>query len=236
MLRLVAAHGNYTAGYGLGNVPDQLRSHYLWLLTSVAAVWLAYVAVYYRRRGGSPLRDLIPIAVFVSFVIVFAQWPGGFLFSVIGCVFAGGFALGVSRLHSRALAAVAVVGAIVWACTWIWVRTDELYSSLASIGEFARSAPARTLAAEKTPVYVSCEEGSQAIAGYVRKEQGLPLDVRPRAAVPWSSAKGTAPPPAFGYALVDARLCPAFIDAPRWRKVWTPSRKGGFILYRRAGG
>jgi hypothetical protein len=40
-----------------------------------------------------------------------------------------------------------------------------------------------------TPVYISCEEGSSAIAGYVRREQGLPLSVRPRVAVPWSSAK-----------------------------------------------
>jgi hypothetical protein len=235
-LRLVAAHGNYTGGYGLGNVPRQLQSHYLWLLTGAAAAWLVYALIYRRRGQESLLRDLIPIAVFVSFVAVFAQWPGGFIFSLIGCVFAGAFALGVSRLRSRALAAVAVVAAIVWACTWIWVRTDELYSSLASIGEFARSTPARTLAAQRTPVYVSCEEGSQAIAGYVRREQGLPLSVRPQEATPWASAKRTAPPSDFRYALVDARLCPAAIDPFEWQAVWTPSRAGGFILYRRAAG
>jgi hypothetical protein len=32
---------------------------------------------------------------------------------------------------------------------------------------------------------------------------------------------------------VDARLCPADIDGAKWRPVWTPSRDGGFVLYRR---
>ncbi len=104
---------------------------------------------------------------------------------------------------STALVTTALVASLVWACTWIVVRTDELYSSLTSIGEFARSAPAKTLAANGTPVYISCEEGSAAIAGYVRREQGLPLSVRPQEATPWASARGLEPPPGFRYALVD---------------------------------
>jgi hypothetical protein len=141
-------------------------------------------------------------------------------------------------LRARRLAAsltdtgdAAVVASLVWACTWIVVRTDELYSSLTSIGEFARSAPARNLATAGTPVYISCEEGSAAIAGYVRREQGLPLSVRPQEAAPWTSAKGLEPPSGFRYALVDARLCPAAIDGAKWSPVWTPSRDGGFVLY-----
>jgi hypothetical protein len=232
LIRVVAWYGDYTAGYGLSNVPEQLRSKYLWLLTAFALVWTGYAVVRHRRGGDTLLRDLIPTAVFVSFVAVFAQWPGGFLFSVIGFTSAGAFALAVARLRSDAIAAVAFTGALVWACTWIWVRTDELYSSLASIGEFARSAPARALAKNGTPVYISCEEGSQAIAGYVRREQGLPLSVRPREGAPWSSASGLAPPPGFGYALVDDHLCPADIDTTQWETAWRPS-SGGFTLYRR---
>lgn len=232
-LRAVAWHGDYTEDFGLHNMPDQLQSRHLWLLTSLALLWTAYALA--RHRHGEPtlLRDLIPIAVFISFVAVFAQWPGGFLFSLVGFVAAGTFALAVSRVRRRALIAVAVAGTIVWACTWIWVRTDELYSSLASIGEFARSTPARTLAASGRPVYISCQEGSQAIAGYVSREQGLPLRVRPQAGIPWASAKGTAPPPEFRFALVDAHLCPAAVDEGDWNIVWTPSREGGFVLYRR---
>lgn len=232
-LRVVAAGGDYTAGYGLRNIPTQVRDKYLWLLTAFALAWTAYAVLRHVRGRGTLFLDLIPTVTFAAFVGVFAQWPGGFLYSVIGFVFAGALALAVARLGRERLA-VAVLGAtIVWACAWIWVRTDELYSSLASIGEFARSAAARTLAAREEPVYISCAEGSDAIAGYVRREQGLPLSVRPEDAQPWSSAKGLAPPDAFAYALVDARLCPASIDASAWEAVWTPSREGGFTLYRR---
>jgi len=226
-LRAVAARGDYTAGYGLSNVPDQLGSKYLWLVSAFALAWTVYAVT----RREDLLRGLIPTAVYLAFVVVFAQWPGGFLWPLIGFVVAGAFALAVSRLRSQALATTAVVAGLVWACTWIVVRTDELYSSLTSIGEFARSVPARTLAANGTPVYISCEEGSAAIAGYVRSEQGLPLSVRPRSASPWSSAKGREPPPGFRYALVDDRLCPAAIDGAKWRAVWKPSRDGGFVLY-----
>jgi hypothetical protein len=226
-LRAVAWQGDYTEGFGLGNVPDQLGSRYLWLVTAFALAW----TVYALARREAPLRDLIPTAVFLAFVFVFAQWPGGFLWTLLGFVAAGAFALAVSRLRSQTLAATALVASLVWACTWIVVRTDELYSSLTSIGEFARSAPARSLAAAGTPVYISCEEGSAAIAAYVRREQGLALSVRPRDAVPWSSAKGLEPPPGFRYALVDARLCPAAIDGAEWQAVWRPSREGGFVLY-----
>jgi hypothetical protein len=226
-LRAVAGQGDYTEGFGLSNVPDQLGSKYLWLVAAFALAWTVYAIV----RRETLLRDLIPTAVFLAFVFVFAQWPGGFLWSLLGFVAAGTFALAVSRLRSAALATVALVASLVWACTWIAVRTDELYSSLTSIGEFARSAPARALAADATPVYISCEEGSIAVAGYVRREQGLPLSVRPRDAVPWSSAKGMEPPKSFRFALADARLCPAAIDGAKWRAVWTPSRSGGFVLY-----
>ncbi len=228
-LRAIAWHGDYTEGFGLSNVPDQLGSRYLWLVAAFALAWTVYAFV----RRDSLIRDLIPTAVFVAFVFVFAQWPGGFLWTLLGFVAAGAFALAVSRVRSPALATTALVASLVWACTWIVVRTDELYSSLTSIGEFARSAPARALAAEGTPVYISCEEGSAAIAGYVRREQGERLSVRPRDAVPWSSAKGLEPPASFRYALVDARLCPAAVDGAKWRAVWTPSRDGGFVLYRR---
>jgi hypothetical protein len=230
-LRIVAAQGDYTESYGLSNVSDQLGSRYLWLVAAFALAWTIYAI----ERRETVIRDLIPTAVFVTFVFVFAQWPGGFLWSLLGFVAAGAFALAMSRLRSPALATAALVVGLVWACTWIVVRTDELYSSLASIGEFARSAPARTLAAEGTPVYISCEEGSAAIAGYVRREQGLPLSVRPQEAAPWTSARGLEPPPVFRYALVDSRLCPAEIDTGRWEAVWEPSRSGGFVLYRRRG-
>ena len=230
-LRIVAAQGEYTQGYGLGNIPDQIGDPYLLLPATFILAWTVYA--FARRRRGTLLRDLVPTVTFASFVAVFAQWPGGFLYSVIGFVFAGAFALAVVRVERQVVAAVALVAAVVWACTWIWVRTDELYSSLASIGEFARSDAARTLAVDGTPLYVSCEEGSGAIASYVGRAQHLPLEVRPRQARPWSSAKDLAPPPGFDYALVDARLCPAAIDKASWQAVWTPSREGGFTLYRR---
>ena len=185
-LRAVAWHGDYTKDFGLHNVPEQLRSHYIWLLGALAIVWTAYALARHFRGESDLLRDLIPTAVFVSFVAVFAQWPGGFLFSVLGFVAAGAFALVVSRTRSEVLIAVAVAGSIVWASAWIWVRTDELYSSLSSIGEFARSAPARALAESGKPVYVSCQEGSYAIASYVSWKQGMPLEVRPQTAVPWT--------------------------------------------------
>jgi hypothetical protein len=230
-LRAVAWQGSYTEGYSLSNVPDQLDSGYLWLVSAFALAWTVYVLV---RRDDTWLRDLIPTAVFLAFVFVFAQWPGGFLWTLLGFVCAGAFALAVSRLRSHALAATALAATLVWACTWIWVRTDELYSSLTSIGEFARSVPARALAAHGNPVYISCEEGSAAIAGYVRREQGMPLSVRPQDAAPWSSAKGLEPPAGFDFALVDARLCPADVDPAKWHAVWTPSRDGGFVLYERS--
>ena len=140
----IAWHGDYTEGFGLSNVPDQLGSKYLWLVAAFALAWTVYAVV----RRETLLRDLIPTAVFLAFVVVFAQWPGGFLWTLLGFVAAGAFALAVSRLRSPALATTAVVASLVWACTWIVVRTDELYSSLTSIGEFARSAPARSLAAD----------------------------------------------------------------------------------------
>lgn len=231
-LRVVAAHGDYTQGFGLHNVPTQLRDRYVWLLAALVLAWTAYAVSLRRRTCGSLWRDLIPTVTFAAFVAVFAQWPGGFLYSVIGFVLAGGFALAVTRLERRALATGALVATIAVACGWIAVRTDALYSSLASIGEFVRSPEARALAAAGAPVYISCEEGSSAISGYVRREQGLPLSVRPQDARPWQSAKGEAPPPSFGYALVDTRLCPAAIDGG-WEAVWRPSRDGGFTLYRR---
>jgi hypothetical protein len=229
-LRAVAWQGEYTEGFGLSNVPDQLESKYLWLVTAFGIAWTVYVLV----RQEAVLRELIPTVVFLAFVFVFAQWPGGFLWALLGFVAAAPFALVVSRLRSQALATVALVASLVWACTWIAVRTDELYSSLTSIGEFARSEPARELAAAGTPVYISCEEGSSAIAGYVRREQGQSLSVRPEEAAPWTSAKGLEPPAGFRFALVDARLCPADVDPGKWRAVWTPSRDGGFVLYQAA--
>lgn len=226
-LRAVAWQGEYTEGFGLSNVPDQLGSKYLWLVTGFALAWTIYVLV----RRDAVLRDLVPTAIFLAFVFVFAQWPGGFLWTLLGFVAASAFALAVSRLRSRTLATAALAASLVWACTWIVVRTDELYSSLTSIGEFARSAPARSLAAAGTPVYISCEEGSSAIAGYVRREQGLSLSVRPEDAAPWTAAKRVEPPAGFRFALVDARLCPADVDPAKWRAVWSPSRGGGFVLY-----
>ena len=78
---------------------------------------------------------------------------------------------------------------------------------------------------------INTEAWSAAIAGFVSREQGLPLSVRPRTATPWTSARGREPPPGFRYALVDDRLCPAAVDGAKWRAVWTPSRDGGFVLY-----
>ena len=222
-LRVVAWHGDYTEGFGLSSVPDQLDSKYLWLVTAFALAWTAYAIV----RRETLLHDLIPTAVFVAFVVVFAQWPGGFLWTLLGFV-AGAFALAVyvslgGAGHDR-------TGREPGLGLHVDRRANrQLYSSLTSIGEFARSAPARNRLG--TPVYISCEEGSDAIAGYVRREQGLPLSVRPQDAAPWTSAKGLEPPPGFRYALVDARLCPAAVDGTKWRAVWTPSRDGGFVLY-----
>lgn len=232
-LRIVAAHGDYTADYGLHNVPEQLRDRYIWLLSALVLAWTVYAAAYHRRHPGSLARDLVPSVTFIAFVAVFAQWPGGFLYSVIGFVLAGAFALAVTRLARQALAGAALGVTLVAACGWIWVRTDALYSSLASIGEFARSAEARSVAASGAPVYVSCEEGSAAIAGYVRREQGLVLTVSPERGRPWESADDLPPPDGFRYALADARLCPASIDESAWVTVWRPSREGGFTLYRR---
>jgi hypothetical protein len=113
------------------------------------------------------------------------------------------------------------------------VRTNELYSSLASIGEFARSPAALRLAQAQTPVYISCEEGSQQISHYVDREQHIALTVKPNQSVAWQQAKGAPPPPVFDYALADKHLCPARIDSGEWRTVWRPSRSSGFTLYRR---
>ena len=227
-LRAVAWQGDYTEGFGLSNVGDQLDSRYLWLVAAFALAWTAY-AVVRRKPAPRPHSDGSLRCLRLRLRAVARRLP-----------------LDAPRLRRRrrlrasrlapslaGFAMTALVASLVWACTWIVVRTDELYSSLTSIGEFARSAPARTLAADGTPVYISCEEGSAAIAGYVRREQGSPLSVRPQEAVPWTSAKGLEPPASFRYALVDARLCPAAVDGAKWRAVWTPSRDGGFVLYRR---
>ena len=95
-LRAVAWQGDYTEGFGLSNVPDQLGSRYLWLVAAFALAWTVYALV----RRESLLRDLVPTAVFLAFVFVFAQWPGGFLWTLLGFVAAGAFALAVSRLRS----------------------------------------------------------------------------------------------------------------------------------------
>ena len=73
-LRAVAWHGDYTEGFGLSNVPDQLGSHYLWL---VAAFFLAWT-VYAIARRESLLRDLIPTAVFLAFVVRLRAVAGRF--------------------------------------------------------------------------------------------------------------------------------------------------------------
>src|SRR5262245_1039572 len=231
-LSLIGEHGSYTSQFGPEHIGAQLRSHYLWLLGGLTAVWTVYALGRARRGGGSLLTDLIPTATFCAFVVVFAQWTG-FIFPILAPAAAGAFALAVSRLGDRRLAAGVLVAATVWAVVWVGVRTNELYGSLASIGEFVHSAQARQLAERGDPVYISCEEGSGAIAAYLRRARGGDLNVEGDAGVPWTAAGGTEPPVQFRWALVDAHLCPALIARAKWTAVWRPSAKGGFILYRR---
>jgi hypothetical protein len=233
-LRIVGAHGGYTDQFRLGNVPSQLHSHYLWLLMAFAVAWAVYAVVRHRHGADTLLLDLIPVVAFAGFVAVYLQWQG-WVFYVISFVVAGAFALLVTRLPDSRVATAVLVAAIVWAVTWTVVRTGELYGSLASIGQFARSPTALSLAHTHKPVYISCQEGSQTIAHYVLLEQGVPLTVQPGAGVPWQQAKGAPPPPAFRYALADRHLCPAKIDDSQWSVAWRPSRSGGFTLYRRKG-
>jgi hypothetical protein len=234
LIRIAGAHGGYTSQFSLGNVPDQLHSRYLWLFVLLAAVWAVYVLVRQRRGAGTLLTDLIPLATVAAFVLAYLQWQG-WVFHVIGFVAAGSFALVVSRLRNVRLATAVLAASIVWALAWTYIRTGELYGSLASIGEFARSPQALVLARQQVPVYISCEEGSGTIAGYVEREQGTPIRVRPHEAVSSTHAKGATPPPGFPYALVDAHLCPARLSRGEWHVVWKPSRSGGFTLYRRIG-
>ena len=233
-LRAVAWYGSYTSDFSTDNVSTQLRDHHFWLLCVLAALWGAYVIARAVRGRGAIWIDLIPLAVFAAFVIVFAQWQG-WLYTVIAPVVAGAFALAVSRFELRWLAYAVVAAGIVWACAWTAVRTNELYGSLASIREFVRSPVAVQLAKRREPVFISCQEGADAISGYVRREQGLPLGVRPRSGVPWNAAAGSPPPPGFQFALADAHLCPALIDESQWRAVWRSSHGGGFTLYELAG-
>ena len=233
-LSLIGAHGSYTSQFGPEHVDEQLRSHYLWLLTALTAVWTGYALVRHRRGGGSLLTDLIPTAVFCAFVVVFAQWPG-FIFPLLAPAAAGAFALAVTRSPDLRLTAVLLAGATVWAVVWVGVRTNELYGSLASIGQFVNSSEARSIAARGEPVYISCEEGSGAIAAYLRRRSGGDLNVEGDAGVPWTAARGHEPPPRFGWALADAHLCPALVVPDKWTAVWRPDAKGGFVLYRRKG-
>jgi hypothetical protein len=230
-VRALAAHGTYTSQFRLSNVPTQLRSHYFWLIVAFAVVWAGYV-LWRRRRGADTLLvDLIPLVVFVSFAVVFVQWTG-FVFGIVAPVGAAAPALVASRLPEARLRKVALAAAFVWALTWVSVRGPELYGPLASIGDFARSRDAVAATAGK-PVYISCQEGSGAIAFYVRRETGATLLVRPQAGVPWSTAKGTPPPDSFRYALADAHLCPALIRPAEWTAIWHSGQSGGFTLYRR---
>lgn len=231
-LRAVAWYGSYTADFSADNVSTQLRDHHFWLLGVLAVVWAAYVLTRAVRGRETIALDVIPLAVFVAFVIVFAQWQG-WLYTVIAPVVAGAFALAVSRLELRRFAYAIVAVGIVWACTWTAVRTNELYGSLASIREFVRSPVALRLADRSEPVFISCQEGADAISGYVRRERGRPLGVRPRSGVPWGSAAGSPPPRGFRFALADAHLCPALIDPSTWRVAWRSSHGGGFTLYER---
>ena len=235
LLRIAGAHGSYTSQFSLSNIPSQLHSHWLWLFVLLAIVWAAYVFVRWRRGSSTVLTDLIPIATLAAFVVVYVQWQG-WVFNGIGFLVAGSFALVVCRLESPALTLAVFAATVVWAVTWTVVRTGELYGSLASIGEFARAPQALTLAREHVPVYISCEEASIAIAGYVEREQGLFLYVRPQEAVGSGVAKSTPPPAHFDYALADAHLCPARIASTDWRVLWKPKRAGGFTLYRRVSG
>jgi hypothetical protein len=214
-------------------VPGQLRSHYFWLIVAFAFVWGGYVLVRWRRGADTLLVDLIPLAVFCSFAVVFVQWTG-FVFGVVAPVGAAAPALVASRLPGLRLRAVALAAAFVWALAWVSVRGQELYGPLASIGEFARSHEA-VAATHGRPVYISCEEGSGAIAYYVRRETGATLVVRPAAGVPWTQAKSTPPPNDFRYALADAHLCPALIRNDRWQTAWRSNEDGGFVLSRRRG-
>jgi hypothetical protein len=233
-LRAVAWQGSYTSSFSTDNVSMQLHDGHYWVLAAAAVVWTAYIVVRLLRRRGTLALDLVPLAVFTAFTVVFVQWEG-WLFTVIAPAAAGAFALAVSRLEQRRLAVAVTVAGVVWACTWIGVRTNELYGSLASIREFARSPQALALADRRQPVFISCEEGAGAISGYVRRERGAPLGVRPRSGVPWNTAAGSPPPAQFRFALADAHLCPALIDPAEWRTVWRSSHKGGFTLYERAG-
>jgi len=231
-LRVVGAHGGYTDQFSLGNVRPQAHSHYLWLFVLLAVAWTAYSLLRSRRGADTLLLDLIPVVAVASFADVYLQWQG-WVFYLIATIVAGAFALLVTRLPGARLVAIALATAVVWAVTWTVVRTNELYSSLDSIGEFARSPAALKLALTQTPVYISCEEGSQQISHYVNREQNVPLTVKPSESVSWSQAKGAPPPPVFDYALADRHLCPALIDRSAWRTIWRPSRSSGFTLYRR---
>jgi hypothetical protein len=232
VLRIVGAHGGYTDQFSLGNVRSQAHSRWFLLFTALSLVWIAYALLRRKRGAGTLLLDLIPPVAFAGFAAVYLQWQG-WVFYLIAPVVAGAFALLVVRLPGTRLAAVALAAAVVWAVTWTVVRTNELYSSLHSIGEFARSQAALALARSGEPVYISCQEGSQAIAGYVAREQGAALTIYPNAGVTWGQAKDVPPPPIFRYALADEHLCPARIDHTRWRTVWRPTRSTGFTLYRR---
>jgi hypothetical protein len=231
LIRVAGAHGGYTSQFSLGNVPDQLRSRYLWLLVLLTVLWAAYVVVRRQRGAGTLLTDLIPLVTVAAFVVAYLQWDTWVL-NGIGFLVAGSFALVVSRLEDVRVAGAVLAASVVWALSWTYVRTGELYGSLASIGEFAHSSQALALARDQTPVYISCEEGAGTIAGYVGRVQGQSIRVSPHEAAA-THAKNSAPPPDFDLALADAHLCPARIPADGWRVVWKPSRSGGFTLYRR---
>jgi hypothetical protein len=228
-VRIVAAHGTYTSQFTLSNIPTQLRSHYFWLLLAFTLVWTGYVLARQLRGADTLLIDLIPLVVFCAFAVVFVQWTG-FVFGVVAPVGAAAPALVASRLPDMRLRALALGAALVWALAWISVRSNELYGPLASIGQFARAQVAAA-STHGRPVYISCQEGSAAIASYVRRETGAVLTVEPGAGVPWAVAKQTPPPDRFRYALADGHLCPARIDPARWTEVWRSGESQGFVLY-----
>ena len=230
-LRVVASFGSYTASFGLGNVGTQLHSKYLWLFVVLGALWSAYV-LRARRTSGSKARELVPLVVLVTFIVVFLQW-NSFLFSVISFVAASSFALLVSRLEQRGIVAAVVGIALVSALGWSYVRGDELFGSLSSIGQFSRSTEIRRLAAAHATVYVSCSEGSHAFVAYAQRETGVTVRFGSGGGPAWSVAKGTPPPQNVDWAFVDPHMCPAAIDLSAWTAVWRPSRAGGFTLYRR---